>query len=637
MAVLVLGGLLSSGCRSQPRLAKAPSGHTAVGTTPGEEVEVESAANAEKRVEAHTRYATGVLFDLNDETSEATEEFLKAALLDTGNQPLVLEVSRRLFQLKQYDKALELLRKATAPRNASPILFERLALAYASLGKKEQAIEAYRTALKKNSRMITAYRSLAQLYLQDKQYEDALKVLEQAAAQADPSPGFLVDLAELFVRYSRTGSERETLGKERAIAAIQAALKKNPKLMAAYQSLFQLHLQNKDYDEALAVLDQAAAQPEPGVSYLVDLAEMFTRYSRTSPERERPGKQRALDLLNRASALDPASALALQKIADGYNLLGEAQKAIDIYLKLLAQNEDLTGIREKLSELYLRNNDKAHAAEQLEAIARDYPTPRVYYFLGSLAYEGNKLKEAADYFNRSLLLNPEFEPAYYDLAGAQINLDQPREALDTLDKARSKFSKNFLSEFFSGMAYTKLKEFTNATSRFTEAEVIARVSDTNRLNHVFYFQFGAASERSHNYDDAEKYFQKALALKPDFAEALNYLGYMWAERGVKLPQARELIEQAVKLEPDNPAYLDSLGWVLFKLKQTNEALTYLLKAIKLSKEPDPTLFDHLGDIHASLNQSDQAREAWQKSIALEPNPEVKKKLEPPKPVRSNPR
>ena len=112
---------------------------------------------------------------------------------------------------------------------------------------------------------------------------------------------------------------------------------------------------------------------------------------------------------------------------------------------------------------------------------------------------------------------------------------------------------------------------------------------------------------------------------------------MWAERGVKLPQARELIEQAVKLEPDNPAYLDSLGWVLFKLKQTNEALTYLLKAIKLSKEPDPTLFDHLGDIHASLNQSDQAREAWQKSIALEPNPEVKKKLEPPKPVRSNPR
>ena len=631
----MLGGFLISGCRTQPRWVKATAPHAPSVTAKGEVQESDSPGDADKRVEAHARYAAGVLRDLDDDPTQASEEFFKAALLDAGNQPLVLEVSRRLNHLKQYDKSLELLRKATAARDAAPILFERLAMTYSLLGKKEDAAAAYRAALKKNPRLMSAYRSLFQLYLEDKHFAEAFKVLDQAASQSDPSAGFLVELADLFDRYGRTGADREEVGRTRAIETIHLALKKNPKLMPAYQGLFQLYLREKNYDGALALLDQAAAQPDPPAGFLVDLAELFTRYSRSGTEREKPGRQRALELLNQAAALNPANPLLQQKIADGYNLMGESRKAIDLYLKLLAQNEDLAGIREKLTELYLRTNDKARAAGQLEAIARDYPTPRVFYFLGSLAYEEKKLKQAVEYFNRSLLLNPDFEPAYYDLAGAQINLDQPKEALETLDKVRARFSKTFLSEFYSAMACTRMKDYTNAVSRFTEAEVISRVSDTNRLNHVFYFQFGAACERSHNFADAESYFKKALALKPDFAEALNYLGYMWADRNENLVQAREMIEKAVKLEPDSSAYLDSLGWVLFRLNQPKEALPHLLKAIELSKEPDATLFEHLGDIQAALKQNDKAREAWQKSLAIEPNPEIKKKLDA-RPIRSNP-
>src|SRR4029077_15474753 len=96
-----------------------------------------------------------------------------------------------------------------------------------------------------------------------------------------------------------------------------------------------------------------------------------------------------------------------------------------------------------------------------------------------------------------------------------------------------------------------------------------------RLMDSFYFQFGAACERAGDFAQSEKYFEKCLDLAPNFSQAQNYLGYMWAERGEKLDRARDLIEKALKAEPKNAAYLDSMGWVLFKLQRPKEALDYL--------------------------------------------------------------
>ena len=225
-----------------------------------------------------------------------------------------------------------------------------------------------------------------------------------------------------------------------------------------------------------------------------------------------------------------------------------------------------------------------------------------------------------------MLLSPKFEPAYYDLAFAQINLDKPQEALDTLRKARGQFPENFVGEYYTGLAYSRMKDYTNSLKYYTSAEVIARATATNRLTHGFYFQIGATYERTQNFKEAETYFRKSIALSPDSSEALNYLGYMWAERGENLKEAREMIEKAIKLEPKNAAFLDSLGWVLFKLDKPEEALPHILEAIKLNDEPDATLYDHLGDIYAALRKTDKAREAWKKALSIEPSEQIEKKL-----------
>src|SRR6201999_460870 len=141
------------------------------------------------------------------------------------------------------------------------------------------------------------------------------------------------------------------------------------------------------------------------------------------------------------------------------------------------------------------------------------------------------------------------------------------------------------------------------------------------------FQLAAAYERTGDYAQAEKYFSQSLQLEPNNPEALNYLGYMWAEHDLKLDQAKDYIAKALKSDPKSAAYLDSMAWVLFKLHQPKPALDYALKAIQFSEEEDSTVYDHLGDIYGALGQKDKAREAWNKSFSLEASDSVRKKID----------
>ena len=100
------------------------------------------------------------------------------------------------------------------------------------------------------------------------------------------------------------------------------------------------------------------------------------------------------------------------------------------------------------------------------------------------------------------------------------------------------------------------------------------------------------------YDAAEVEFRKVLEADPENANALNYLGYMLADRNVRLDEAQKLISKAVELDPQNGPYLDSLGWVYYRQNRLEEAAGYLQKALqKSSTSNDPTVHDHLGDVY----------------------------------------
>jgi tetratricopeptide (TPR) repeat protein len=317
-------------------------------------------------------------------------------------------------------------------------------------------------------------------------------------------------------------------------------------------------------------------------------------------------------------------------------MLGQGDTAAELYNELLAKTSDLPALQEsvhaKLANIYLRSSNKEKAAEQLKALLKSDPTnPQPYYFLGHLALDQQKTADAVDYFSKTIVLSPDFEQAYYEMANAQLVLDKPLDALNTLEKAREKFAAGFAMEFFSAIASTRLKDYDRALRHFTAAEVIANATDPKRLNHFFHFQLGIAYEQKKEHEQAAKAFEKSLELSPDFTDAMNYLGYMWADLGTNLDKAVLLLEKAVKAEPKNAAYLDSLGWACFKLNRLPEALEHVAKAVELSEEPDAVLFDHLGDILATMGRMEKAVEAWEKSLKVETKDEVKRKIEKARP------
>jgi tetratricopeptide (TPR) repeat protein len=485
------------------------------------------------------------------------------------------------------------------------------------------ALDEYYQAARKNPEDDALVLAVSLRLLQANRLDQALEILTRATQVPGASAAMY---ARLGMLYSRMGNS------DLAIEADRNAIKRGPRMLAGYQSLFLNYLRTDQKKKALSLLDEAARVPGTDAEFLIGVAELYANLGLQVPAQKSMNFSRALALLQQADKMKIPDPRLRLRLADGFESLGEEVPATVIYRDLLKELPDNSMLREniraKLVNLYLRGNNPKLAAEQLKALLRDNPTDaEAYYWLGRIACDEREYGQAVEYFGKTLLLKPNFEPGYYELARAQIGAHQNRQAQDTLEKAHGQFPQNFALEYLSALACIGEKDYTNALSHFNAAEVIALARDTNHLSAEFYFEFGAACERTRDFAQAENCFDKCLHLSPDFSDAMNYLGFMWADRGEKLDQARELIEKALKLEPKNAAYLDSMGWVLFKLHHPQQALDYVLQAVRLSEEPDPALYDHLGDIYATMGRPDKALEAWNKSLSLEPSDAVRLKIQ----------
>jgi tetratricopeptide (TPR) repeat protein len=459
--------------------------------------------------------------------------------------------------------------------------------------------------------------------LQNKNNEKVLAVLSKSASRTNASVVVLAWLARAQLQANRF---------KQALASSKLAIQRQPGALDGYACQVEVLLHDKQWAAASKTIHRAARQVQADPGLLLAVVDLYNLYLKDQPK-DTEAETSAVALLDRIAGLKITNARYWQVLAEDYARMNRQKKAAEIYTRLLAEHPDPSLTRdsllEKLAGLYIQTEDRTNAMKELQALIRDNPThyPRAWFVLGELAYEGGSLAEAADDFDNALHWDPTIEQAYYDLALVQLDLHRSREAFDTLEQARNRFPKTFACEFYTGVIQAHVKNFSEAIRHFKEAEVIGLATDPARLDQRFYFQFGAACERDHDYKPAEEYLQKCIGLAPDFAEALNYLGYMLADRSEQLPRARALIEKAVSLDPKNGAYLDSLGWVLFKLNQPQQALPQLLKSMQYTPEPDPTVLDHLGEVYLALHQTDKAIEAWKKSFSIDANEDAKRKLD----------
>jgi len=157
---------------------------------------------------------------------------------------------------------------------------------------------------------------------------------------------------------------------------------------------------------------------------------------------------------------------------------------------------------------------------------------------------------------------------------------------------------------------TRLRRWQDASDALDKAEHFATRPDEEAY---IWFLRGALQERQKHYDAAETEFRKVLKQDPQSTMALNYLGYMLADRGVKLDEALALVKQAVSIEPQNGAYLDSLGWAYYKLGQYTLAEENLRRAVDKTND-DPTVHDHLAEVYEKTGQLKLAESEWERAM-----------------------
>ncbi|HEY4682057.1 MAG TPA: tetratricopeptide repeat protein [Candidatus Acidoferrales bacterium] len=449
-----------------------------------------------------------------------------------------------------------------------------------------------------------ALQQLSAIYIEQKRYDDAVKLLKEAAPQAD-SPLIYAALGRAYEQMKDTA---------RAVEAFEKAIEADPANAEYRRSLGQLYLEEEKLDLALAQYQAALkVEPEDPQAYL-RLSQIYRA-------------QKKFDLA--ASALQQAKTLAPDSLEVLYNEAsleedqGQFEKAILRLTELVASERNrvqrggggkdrLVLLLERLGFLYRQVEDYAtaiHTFREAVAIA-----------------EGEEAVRARNLLADTLRLDRQIDQAVAEAQAAAAKFSDNRataimvgtllgERGDT-DQAVAELRKLLKGDATDREIHLSMGQVLERGKRYAEAEEAVRAAEKlaakpQDQEYVF-FLLGAIYERSKKYDLAEESFKKVLAINSKSAGTLNYLGYSWADRGVRLQEALSLIQKAVELEPFNGAYLDSLGWVYFRLHRLDLAEEYLRRAAaRISR--DPTIHVHLGDVYFKTGRMELAQREWERA------------------------
>lgn len=167
----------------------------------------------------------------------------------------------------------------------------------------------------------------------------------------------------------------------------------------------------------------------------------------------------------------------------------------------------------------------------------------------------------------------------------------------------------------AGDAAGRREDYASAIAFYDEA---IRLMPTNARLH---YHRGVSLDKLKLKKETEEAFRASIALNPNDAYALNYLGYWLLEEGGDAEEALGFIRTAIKQQPRNGYFMDSLGWGHFKLNQYKQAILYLERAVML-KPVDPLITDHLGDAYFEMGRVREAVFQWRRALDLNPDPEA---------------
>ncbi len=486
---------------------------------------------------------------------------------------------------KAYKKVLEI-----DPDNEDAMT--GLAMVYSDLGDNKTATDLLRKVAEKNP-SLRSLTTLAGAYEQIRDYSLAAETLKTALKLAPNNSELKRALAQNLLLAEQSDA---------ALEIYRALIAQDPKDVQSHLRISQIYRQQRRFDDAR----DAAAKART-----LDPNNLEIRYNDVNLLESEGKTTEAIALMKEIVAstakrnYSPAErsyrVMLLERLASMYRSNEQYANSIELF-RQVAEVDPSLGARAsaQIVETHRAARDFQKAEEEAESASKKYPNDRTLRVV------------------RATLL---------------ADIGKPDEAVSEIKKLLD--GKNDRETYLSlAQVYEKTKNYGEMAKAIDAAE---KLSESKEDREAIHFMRGAMFEKMKNFDAAETEFRKVLKINPESASAMNYLGYMLADRNVRLPEAHQLITKALQADPHNGAYLDSLGWVLYRMEKLPEAEEKLLRALERTSN-DPAVHDHLGDVYArqgklkqAIGQWQNALKAWESSPRSEMDPKeiakVQKKLE----------
>jgi tetratricopeptide (TPR) repeat protein len=571
--------------------------------------------------------------------TEALRALRRAVELVPENDGVIEEYGLALWGVRMHEEAIEQLRRVQRPSALGRAVLGMLLVQSPPDGVRtrellEEAAEHLEAGLEVGGpEGREAHYTLIEVLLMLRRGEDAWRVLQALMEEQPGNPRLMVPAAQAL-RLMGRDDEAESLLRDVLAKVADGHLN-----AMATAELIELLRERRMFTEAAELRRDLIETLGPRPEWLVDLARL------TAQAGDREGAAAILDeLLAREGA--NTDALLLRARLD--LAAGRLEAAERLYRKAIAANAEDVDARLDLARLLMetRHLDEARSllaevwsrletaglAEQsfaaeiveewatLEILAERYDEARSW--LDRLPAEGLSRRGVA-LWSRYFRDREAFIEGLEWLTAVRPVEDEATARLVAMAEAEFRMASGddagaepIIERLLGGGEPDVLAavQALQARKRYERVVAVAR-SALARLGESADLRFALAAslERSGQWDEAVGEFRKVIDQEPDHAPALNYVGYMFADRNVNLEEARELIERAVALEPTSGAFQDSLGWVYYRLGDLDRAEKHLREAVRLEPD-DATVHEHLGDLYMARGQSERAAAAYREAL-----------------------
>ncbi|MBN1570515.1 MAG: tetratricopeptide repeat protein [Acidobacteria bacterium] len=489
--------------------------------------------------------------------------------------------------------------------------------AYFEIDEPEKAIQAFEKFQSLSAGIDNGYREIAKYYDRNGDYEKAAEYLAKGLKIQPDSIESLNMMGGVLAKLSKNREAIPIYKKLRELTGGHQAVSRQ---------LASVLIEAGEFDEAHEILNELLkTNPgDPAYKILVGRAQMGMR---KYPE--------AIETLQSVAASNPAVSVEAQfYLGRAYEDNSNYAEAVKVFSRLLektaAGSEEADANRHVFQQHLAANYMELHEFENAIAIYKDLAKedPKTGYQLLH-AYRVSRQFEKGITFGRiQYEKDPDNIPIAIGYARILADAGKPREGIEILTALLQSHPDEIDVYVALSQLYLQDKRYADAERLLLRAESTSfkNALDTERIR----FMRAEVYEKQKDFDRAESVLKEILKENPNNAVALNYIGYMLADRGVRLEEALQYVKEALAIDPRNGAYLDSIGWAFFKLNDMQNAEKYLLEADQIVKN-DPTIVEHLGDLYFKIGDLEKAQSYWMRSISIgtieEDIQKVRRKLE----------